>query len=81
MGTILAKMGKQRQVMSITHLPQLAAKGEHHYFVYKDVVNDRSITQLKKLTDEERISELAKMLSGSTLTEAALNNAKELLHD
>jgi DNA repair protein RecN (Recombination protein N) len=81
MGTILAKIGKQRQVISITHLPQLAAKGEHHYFVYKDVVNDRSSTQLKKLTDDERISELAKMLSGSTLTEAALNNAKELLHD
>jgi len=79
MGTILATMGQQRQVISITHLPQLAAKGEHHYFVYKDVVNERSITQLKKLSQEDRVGELAKMLSGATMTEAAMNNARELL--
>ncbi|MFT6167231.1 MAG: DNA repair protein RecN (Recombination protein N) [Vicingaceae bacterium] len=79
MGTILANMGRQRQVMSITHLPQLAAKGEHHYFVYKDVVDERSITQLKKLSQEDRVGELAKMLSGATMTEAAMNNARELL--
>ena len=79
MGAILANMGRQRQVMSITHLPQLAAKGEHHYFVYKDVVDERSITQLKKLSQEDRVGELAKMLSGATMTEAAMNNARELL--
>ena len=79
MGSILANMGKQRQVISITHLPQLAAKGEHHYFVYKDDANERSITQLKKLSQEERVAELAKMLSGATMTEAAMNNARELL--
>ena len=79
MGLILANMGQQRQVISITHLPQLAAKGEHHYFVYKDVLNERSITQLKKLSQEDRVGELAKMLSGSKMTEAAMNNARELL--
>ena len=79
MGAILANMGKQRQVISITHLPQLAAKGAHHYFVYKDDATERSTTQIKKLSDEERISELAKMLSGATTTEAAMNNARELL--
>lgn len=79
MGTILANMGKQRQVISITHLPQLAAKGEHHYFVYKDDANERSTTQLKKLSQEERVAELAKMLSGAIMTEAAMNNARELL--
>ena len=79
MGLILANMGKRQQVISITHLPQLAAKGEHHYFVFKSVVNDRSITQLRKLEKEDRIEELAKMLSGSSLTEAAMNNARELL--
>ena len=81
MGTILANMGKQRQVISITHLPQLAAKGAHHYFVYKDDANERSTTQLKKLTAEERVAELAKMLSGATTTEAAMNNARELLQE
>jgi DNA repair protein RecN (Recombination protein N) len=81
MGTILANMGQQRQVISITHLPQLAAKGAHHYFVYKDVVDERSITQLKKLSSEDRVGELAKMLSGATMTEAAMNNARELLQE
>tara|TARA_B110000046_G_scaffold57595_2_gene64437 strand:- start:117234 stop:118889 length:1656 start_codon:yes stop_codon:yes gene_type:complete len=79
MGEILANMGSQRQVISITHLPQLAVKGEHHYFVYKDVVDERSITQLKKLSKEDRVGEVAKMLSGATMTEAAMNNARELL--
>ncbi len=79
MGAILANMGHQRQVISITHLPQLAAKGEHHYFVYKEVVDERSITQLKKLSQTDRIEEVAKMLSGATMTDAALNNARELL--
>lgn len=79
MGEILAKMGAKRQVISITHLPQLAAKGTHHYYVYKEVVNERSMTQIKQLKEEERVEEVAKMLSGKNLTEAAMNNAKELL--
>ncbi|MDB9964427.1 DNA repair protein RecN [Vicingaceae bacterium] len=79
MGAILANMGHQRQVISITHLPQLAAKGEHHYFVYKEVVDERSITQLKKLSQTDRVEEVAKMLSGATMTDAAMNNARELL--
>ncbi|MBL4709675.1 MAG: DNA repair protein RecN [Flavobacteriales bacterium] len=79
MGEILAQMGEKRQVISITHLPQLAAKGAHHYFVYKEVVKERSMTKIKQLKGEERVEELAKMLSGKNLTEAAMNNAKELL--
>ena len=80
MGGILSEMGKQRQVISITHLPQLAAKGTHHFYVHKLNDAERSVTKIKELSEEERVSELAKMLSGSVLTEAAMNNAKELLH-
>ena len=80
MGAILSTMGEKRQVISITHLPQLAAKGNHHYFVFKDDSSERSITQIKRLTTDERLEELAKMLSGAKLTVAAMNNAKELLH-
>lgn len=79
MGSILSNMGNKRQVIIITHLPQLAAKGKQHYFVYKSVENDRSITQIKTLQEEERVDELAKMLSGKNITKTAINNAKELL--
>lgn len=78
MGDILKQMSKDCQVISITHLPQLAAKGEAHYFVYK---SDEAVseTRLKMLSQEERVEELAKMLSGKNLSKAAINNAKELL--
>ncbi len=78
MGEILKQMSKECQVISITHLPQLAAKGSAHYFVYKSE-GEVSQTNLKKLDDEERVEELAKMLSGKSLSDAAINNAKELL--
>ena len=67
------------QVISITHLPQIAAKGEHHYKVYKEEGIFATSTHISELTAKERVEEVAHMLSGSTLTEAALNNAKELL--
>lgn len=80
MADIMQQMGNQnRQVISITHLPQIAARGRAHYFVYKEDSDTDTHSHIRRLTDDERIQELAQMLSGSTLTEAALNNAKALL--
>lgn len=79
MGSLLSEISTKRQVISITHLPQIAAKGQSHYFVYKSNDEERTKTQMRELSKEERLSEIAKMLSGKNLTEAAVNNAKELL--
>ncbi|WP_276869048.1 DNA repair protein RecN [Bacteroides heparinolyticus] len=80
MADIMQEMGEQnRQVISITHLPQIAARGSAHYKVYKQDNETETNSHIRRLTDEERIEELAHMLSGATLTEAALNNAKALL--
>ena len=68
-----------RQVISITHLPQIAAKGQVHYKVYKKDNEHETVSHIRRLTQEERIEELAKMLSGESVTEAALQNARELL--
>ena len=86
-GTIAARMadimadiaGHGRQVISITHLPQIAAKGTAHYKVYKEDTADATVSHIRPLTTEERISELAQMMSAGTLTEAAINNAREML--
>ena len=81
MAKIMQKMGQQgRQVISITHLPQIAAKAAAHYKVYKEDTADATVSPIRPLTTDERISELAQMMSAGTLTEAALNNAKELLN-
>ena len=80
MALIMQDMGKQdRQVISITHLPQIAARGCTHYKVYKKDTETGTNSYIRRLTDEERISEIANMLSGTTLTEAAINNARVLL--
>ena len=79
MGNIMQNLGSKMQVFAITHLPQIAAKGSAHYFVYKEDTDERTITRIKRLTDEERINEVARMLSGASLTSAALANAKDLL--
>lgn len=79
MGSLLSDIAQKRQVISITHLPQIAAKGQSHYFVYKSNEQERTKTQMRALTEDERINEIAKMLSGKSLSEAAINNAKELL--
>ncbi|RHJ91757.1 DNA repair protein RecN [Parabacteroides bouchesdurhonensis] len=79
MGDIMQDLGTKMQVFAITHLPQIAAKGKEHYFVYKEDMPDRTITRIRKLTNEERIREVARMLSGASLTEASMANAKELL--
>ena len=79
MGLIMKSMAKHMQVLAITHLPQIASKGSAHYFVHKEVKGDKTYSQIKTLNKEERILEIAKMLSTGNPTEAAINNAKELL--
>ena len=78
-GGIVKKMAENHQVIAITHLPQMAGKGHHHYFVYKTEGKDKTHTSLKLLNDSERIQEIARMLSGEQLTDAAIDNAKALI--
>jgi DNA repair protein RecN (Recombination protein N) len=78
-GQILSAMGKDMQVINITHLPQVASRGTKHYHVYKDDTADSTITRVKLLSDDERILEVARLLSGSEVTETSLKNARELL--
>lgn len=81
MADIMEEMGEQkRQVISITHLPQIAARGKKHYKVYKQDNETETISYIRCLSQEERVEEVAHMLSGSVLTEAALNNARALLN-
>lgn len=77
---IMQEMGKHMQVIAITHLPQIAAKGISHYKVYKEEINSVTTTNLKQLTTEERIVEIAEMLSGKDISASALTHAKELLN-
>ena len=80
MAQIMQEMGQtERQVISITHLPQIAALGSHHYKVSKEETPQGTISQMKELTPEERINEIAQMLSGSNISKAAIDNAKQLL--
>jgi DNA repair protein RecN (Recombination protein N) len=78
-GVLLQQLASTHQIICITHLPQIAARGESHYFVYKHTNTERTSTHVKLLTTEERIEEIAKMLSGEPPGTAALANAKELL--
>ena len=80
-GNILLKMGKTMQVVTITHLAQMASKGQHHLFVYKKDDADKTTSYIKELNEEERITEIAKMLSTGKPTQSALVNAKELLQN
>ncbi len=80
MGVIMWEMSKNMQVISITHLPQIASKGEQHYRVYKEDLNESTYTRLRELKQEERTAEVARMLSGAELTQAALLNAQELIN-
>lgn len=80
MAQIMVEMGKhERQVLSITHLPQIAAMGSHHYKVSKEETDNGTISRMTELSQQERVQEIAQMLSGSDVSEAALANAKELL--
>ena len=78
-GSILEKMAATMQVITITHLPQVACKGKTHLFVYKQEQGKRTVTKIKQLNKDERVEEIAKMLSAGKVGEAALRNAKELL--
>lgn len=78
-GQILSGMGKYMQVINITHLPQVASRGTRHYHVYKDDTDNSTFTRVKLLSPDERILEVARLLSGSEVTETAMKNARELL--
>jgi len=78
-GQILSSMGKYMQVVNITHLPQVASRGTKHFHVYKDDTEDSTFTRVKLLSPDERIMEVARLLSGSEVTETAMKNARELL--
>ena len=80
MGSIIKRMSEKMQVINITHLPQIAGKADFHYLVYKRDNHETTNTYIKLLNHEERINEIAKMLSGEQLTEAAIQNAKVLLN-
>ncbi|WP_345950348.1 DNA repair protein RecN [Mucilaginibacter sp. PAMB04274] len=79
-GVIMERLADNLQVITITHLPQIASKGQSHYFVYKNNETATTYTQIRQLTDEERVLEIAKMLSGDKPGESALQNARELLN-
>lgn len=79
MGLMMRRMGDDIQVMAITHLPQVAAQGVEHFKVYKRDEGDRTVTHVEKLDHEARVSEIAAMISGSEVTEAARENARALL--
>jgi len=80
MGEIMYEMSGQVQVFAITHLPQIAAKGNQHFKVFKTVLGDNTVSELKLLNNEERIIEIAEMLSGKDISDSALNHAKALLN-
>lgn len=80
MGDILKQMSENMQVFAITHLPQIAVKGKEHIKVYKVIKDDQTLSELKLLSKDERVMEIAQMLSGSNVSESALNHAKELLN-
>ena len=79
-GNIMEQMAKYMQVFTITHLPQVAAKGKQHYKVYKEVNGSSIQTKIKEMNQEERVGELAQMLSGEDLTQTAFDHARQLLN-
>jgi DNA repair protein RecN (Recombination protein N) len=79
LGGLMKGMSKAHQIISISHLPQIAAKGDAHYFVYKDNSAAKTVSSIKRLSDAERVEEIAKMIGGSKPSKVALENAQELL--
>ena len=80
MGSMMLDMSKELQIITITHLPQIAVKAQNQFKVFKTETNETTTSSIEKLTEEQRVNEIAKMLSGKTITEAALNNARLLLN-
>ena len=81
MGNIMKAMGTRMQLISITHLPQIAGKGAQHFKVYKEDIAQKTTTGIRVLTKEERIAELAEMLGGKASSEAAFDHARQLLNE
>lgn len=81
MGDIMQALAQKMQVLTISHLPQIASKGDKHYLVYKTDVEEHTVTCIKVLSEEDRILELARMLSGANLSDASIANAKDLLEN
>lgn len=79
MGTMMRQFAQSQQVISITHLPQIAGKGQNHYFVYKEIKNGHTFTNIRELQISERIEEIAKMIGGNEPGEAAMQSARELI--
>ena len=78
-GIILKELASTRQVLCITHLPQIAGKANAHFFVFKNIVNEKVTTNIRLLSNEERITAIAQMLSGEKPTAAAMENAREMV--
>jgi DNA repair protein RecN (Recombination protein N) len=76
---VMHEVSLQRQLLTITHLAQIAAQANTHYLVYKDVENEKAVTKIKKIEEQERIAEIAKMMTGNKTGEAALKAAAELI--
>ncbi len=79
MGSMLQTMARKHQIITISHLPQIAARGQAHYFVYKDFRDQRSVSTIKKLSEEEKVQEVAKMIGGDNPAESAIASAKDLI--
>jgi DNA repair protein RecN (Recombination protein N) len=79
LGNMMKAMSKKHQIITISHLPQIAAKGDSHYFVYKDNSAAKTISAVRTLEKEARVEEIAKMIGGDNPSRIALQNAKELL--
>ena len=79
MATLIEEMASRHQIFTITHLPQMASKGKSHFYVYKDETQQRTLSHIRKLNEEERITEIAKMIGGKSPSESARQSAKELL--
>ena len=79
LGTLMKGMSNAHQIISISHLPQIAAKGDAHYFVYKDNSAAKTVSSIKRLSAPERVEEIAKMIGGAKPSKVAMENAQELL--
>jgi DNA repair protein RecN (Recombination protein N) len=79
LGNMMMAMSRNHQLITISHLPQIAAKGDAHYFVFKDNSEKKTVSSVRKLADSERIEEIAKMIGGAKPSKVALENAQELL--
>ena len=79
LGNMMKEMAINHQVITISHLPQIASKGDAHYFVFKDSSTDKTISKIRVLSPEERVEEIAKMIGGDKPSEIAFENARELI--